>query len=98
MFLVRRHLLHQLRVSKLLDWKMRCLKAAGAIFLAVEHEQRIHLASIKSDPLQIWTKLESVHVSKRPGACFNAYDDLFSIRKQPEESLQGPMNRIDEAM
>ena len=86
------------KVAELLDWKMRSLKAAGALFLAVEHEQRIHLAGIESDPLAIWTKLESVHVSKRPGACFNAYDDLFSIRKQPDESLQALMNRIDEAM
>jgi len=29
---------------------------------------------------------------------FNAYDDLFSIRKQPDESLQALMNRIDESM
>jgi len=86
------------KVAELLDWKMRSLKAAGALFLAVEHEQRIHLAGIESYPLAIWTKLESVHVSKRPGARFNAYDDLFSIRKQPDESLQALMNRIDEAM
>ena len=86
------------KVAELLDWKMRSLKAAGGLFLAVQHEQRIHLTGIESDPLAIWTKLESIHVSKRPGARFNAYYDLFSIWKQPDESLQALMNRIDESM
>ena len=47
------------KVAELLDWKMRSLKAAGGLFLAVQHEQRIHLTGIESDPLAIWTKLES---------------------------------------
>src|SRR3981189_656743 len=86
------------RPSELLDWKMRAPKAAGALFLAVEHEQRVHLGGIETDPIKIWSKLETVHLNKRPGTRFNAYDDLFSIRKQPEESLQSLMNRVDEAM
>ena len=86
------------RPSELLDWKMRAQKAAGALFLAVEHEQRVHLGGIETDPIKIWSKLETVHLNKRPGTRFNAYDDLFSIRKQPEESLQSLMNRVDEAM
>src|SRR5258705_13847072 len=86
------------KVAELLDWKMRSLKAAGGLFLAVQHEQRIHLTSIKSDPIAIWTKLEPIHVPKCPGARFNAYDNLFSIRKHPDESLQALMNRINESM
>ena len=80
------------------DWKLRGQKAAGALFLALEHEQRVHLGGIESDPIAIWSKLESVHLAQRPGARFNAYDGLFSIRKRPDESLQALMNRVDESL
>ena len=30
----------------------------------------------------MWKLLEAAHLSKKPGARFNAYDDLFTIRKQ----------------
>ena len=46
----------------------------------------------------MWVKLESVHLQKRPGARFNAYDALFSIKKLPDESLQALMTRVDTAM
>ena len=46
----------------------------------------------------MWTKLESVHLQQRPGARFNAYDDLFSIRKKEDESLFSLSTRIDECM
>ena len=82
-------------VAELQDWRLRSQKAAGALFLAVEHEQRIHLGGIESNPIAIWAKLESVHLAQRPGARFNAYDALFSIRKHPDESLQALMNRVD---
>ena len=39
-----------------------------------------------------------MHLQQRPGARFNAYDDLFSIRKLEEESLQSLANRVDAAM
>jgi len=39
-----------------------------------------------------------VHLQKRPGNRFNAYDDLFSIRKEEEESLQTLINRVETAM
>ena len=64
----------------------------------VEHDQRIHLASIQDDPVKMWIKLEEIHMAKRAGARFNAYDDLFSIRKKEEESLMSLTNRIDTAM
>jgi len=86
------------QVAEVQDWRLRSQKAAGALFLAVEHEQRIHLGGIESDPIAIWAKLESVHLAQRPGARFNAYDALFSIRKRPEESLQALMNRVDASM
>ncbi|EGN91310.1 hypothetical protein SERLA73DRAFT_19158, partial [Serpula lacrymans var. lacrymans S7.3] len=59
---------------------------------------RIHLDGIIDDPVKIWEKLAIVHVSKKPGTRFNAYDDFFSIRKKEDESLQSLMTRIDEGM
>jgi hypothetical protein len=58
----------KLKGSEFLDWKLRFQKAAGALFLAIQHEQCIHLNGIESDPATIWSKLESVHLAKHPGA------------------------------
>ena len=38
-------------------WDEKALKAAGELFLAIEVEQRTHLAGIEDDPVVIWTKL-----------------------------------------
>ena len=46
----------------------------------------------------MWTRLEAVHQQKRPGARFNAYDTLFSIRKKEDESLQSMVARVQDAM
>ena len=79
-------------------WLKRAQKAAGELYLAVEQDQKSHFHGILSDPIRIWTTLRDVHMSKKPGARFNAYDDLFSIRKQPNESLQSLCARIDLSM
>ncbi|KIK50740.1 hypothetical protein GYMLUDRAFT_252684 [Collybiopsis luxurians FD-317 M1] len=42
--------------------------------------------------------LEKIHVSKQSGARFNAYDELFSIVKSKEESLQSLGDRVGAAM
>ena len=80
------------------QWLEKAEKAAGWIYLMVEHDQRIHLASIQDDLVKMWIKLGEIHMTKRAGAHFNAYDDLFSIRKKEEESLMSLTNRIDTAM
>ena len=46
----------------------------------------------------MWTNLETTYRQKKAGSCFNAYDDLFSIRKSDDESLQSLINRVDESM
>jgi hypothetical protein len=84
--------------ESVLKWKKRAQKAAGELFLSVEQDQKSHFHSILSDPILIWTTLRDAHMSKKPGARFNAYDNLFSIRKQPNESLQALYARIDTAM
>ncbi len=88
----------RLRRPALDAWNLKSDKAAGYIFLAVEDNQKVHFASISDDPVKMWAALAAVHLQKRPGARFNAYDDLFSIRKQEDESLQSLMNRVDTAI
>lgn len=48
--------------------------------------------------IAMWKTLDSVHLQKRPGARFNAYDTLFGIRKSPDESLSSLMTRVDASM
>jgi Reverse transcriptase (RNA-dependent DNA polymerase)/gag-polypeptide of LTR copia-type/GAG-pre-integrase domain/Integrase core domain len=79
-------------------WDEKAEKAAGWIYLMVETSQTVHLKGKEDDPVAMWKALESVHLQQKPGARFNAYDDLFSIRKTEEESLQSLVNRVDAAM
>ena len=81
-----------------LKWQKRAQKAAEELFLSVEQDQKSHFHGILSDSISIWTTLRDVHMSKKPGARFNAYDNLFSIRKQPNESLQSLCARINSTM
>jgi hypothetical protein len=46
----------------------------------------------------MWKALEEVHMQKRAGTRFNAYDDLFSIRKRDDEDLQSLINRVDHSI
>ena len=64
----------------------------------MDQQQRVHLSDIEDDPIQIWRKLEEVHMNKQAGTRFNAYDDLFSIRLQESESLSSLITRVDAVM
>ena len=82
----------------LAKWEAKAEKAAGEIYLLVENDQRVHFRGFEEDPIQIWKILESAHLSKKPGARFNAYDDLFSINKESGESLVDLGVRIEKAI
>ena len=84
--------------DKLYVWEGKSERAAGEIYLMVENDQRVHFRGFEEDPVEMWKLLESAHLSKRPGARFNAYDDLFSIRKQDDESLVNLGVKIEKAM
>ena len=62
-------------------WELKADRAAGQLFLMVDYSQRVHFNGIKDDPVKMWKALQDIHMQKRPGTRFNAYDDLFSIRK-----------------
>ncbi len=84
--------------EELNKWENKAEKAAGEIYLLVENDQRVHFRGHEEDPIEMWKLLEAAHLSKKPGARFNAYDDLFSIRKQDDETLVGLGVRIEKAM
>ncbi|KAF8226815.1 hypothetical protein L208DRAFT_344995 [Tricholoma matsutake] len=44
----------------------------------------------------MWELLERGNQSKKPGTCFNTYDDLFSVRKQETEDLEGLIACVSE--
>ena len=46
----------------------------------------------------MWDSLRSIHLQKHPSTRFNAYDDLFNIRKTEDESLQSLINRVEDRM
>ena len=58
-------------------WDKSAEKAAGELYLLVSEEQKVHFAGITDDPCKMWAQLERVHLQRRPGARFNAYDALF---------------------
>ena len=60
-------------------WEAKAERAAGEIFLLVENDQRVYFRGFEEDPVKMWKLLGDAHLSKKPGARFNAYDDLFSI-------------------
>ena len=82
----------------LTKWEIKAEKAAGEIYLLVENDQRVHFRGFEEDPIEMWKRLESAHLSKKPGARFNAYDDFFSIHKEDNESLMDIGVRIKKAM
>ena len=84
--------------KELADWKRKAAKASREIWLAVEDDQKVYIKEVKGDPAAMWQKLKAIHVQKKPGARFNAYDILFNIRKEENETLTALMARADKAM
>ena len=71
---------------------------ATLIYIYVEKAHRVHIRGLEESPVLMWKKLEEVGLQHKPGTRFNALDTLFSIRKDPEESLPALVSRIEAAM
>ena len=84
--------------QELSDWKRKTAKASGEIWLSVEDDQKVYMKEVKGDPTAMWKQLEAIHVQKKPGTRFNAYDALFNVRKGEIEPLTALMARADKAM
>ena len=85
-------------LDKLETYLDKLEQAAGILILSVGQDQRVHLSGMEDDPIQMWAKLEEVHMNEEPGTRFNAYDDLFSIRLGEAESLSSLIVRVDDVM
>src|SRR5258705_3874768 len=75
------------KVEEVIKWEEKAEQAAGEIYLLVENDQRVHFRGKEDDPVEMWKLLEMAHLSMKPGAHFNTYDDLFSIQKQDGKTL-----------
>ena len=64
----------------------------------LDQDQKTLVDGCKDNLCVMWTTLETTYRQKKAGSRFNAYDDLFSIRKSDDESLQSLINRVDESM
>ncbi|KAJ3910869.1 hypothetical protein F5877DRAFT_86864, partial [Lentinula edodes] len=84
--------------EKLEKWELKAEKAAGLIYLAVSPAQQVPIKAHQEDPIRMWSILEQQHVSKKPGARFNAYNALFTITKSADESLMDMAARVEAAM
>ena len=82
----------------LAKWEAKAERAAGAIYLLVENDQRVHFRGFEEEPIKMWELLEKAHLSKKPGARFNAYDDFFSIYKENNETLMDLGVHIEKAI
>src|SRR5271156_4607481 len=83
--------------KELAAWKRKAAKASGEIWLAIDDSQKVHVKDLKGNPQEMWKKLEGIHVQRKPGTHFNAYESLLSIRKRDDESLSDLMTRASKA-
>ncbi|KAJ7721976.1 hypothetical protein B0H14DRAFT_2642281 [Mycena olivaceomarginata] len=79
-------------------WLVDSGKAAGSICASLEALQRVHIKGMEENPVTMWAALEKVHGEKKPGARFAAYNTLFSICKESDETLTTLMGRVDGAV
>ena len=72
--------------------------AAGLIYLALHPTQQILVRDFMEDPSKMWETLEAHHMQKKPSSRFTAYESLFNIVKQDNESLPALCAQVDDAM
>ena len=79
-------------------WELDQEMAAGLIASTLEAGQHVHVQGLEDDPVKMWEALHNVHVQKQAGTRFNAYDVLFNIRKEPDETLHSLISHVTTAM
>jgi hypothetical protein len=81
-----------------MDWKLSVDAAAGEIFSCLDRSQWPHVTGIEDNPLAMWKALESANLHRKAGTRFNAFDELFGLRKMDNESLMDFGARAQGAM
>lgn len=84
--------------KELKDYKKDLAAAAGYIWLYLDPSQQAHVNDLKGNPTAIWKKLEGIHQQQKPGNRFNAYEKLFNIHKEDDESLTTLVGRVETSM
>ncbi|KZP34560.1 hypothetical protein FIBSPDRAFT_718939 [Athelia psychrophila] len=81
-----------------MSWEDRSERACGIITMSLSPGQKTHSSAAKDDQIEIWKALKTVHAAQEPGNHYNTYDDLFSIKKQEEESLSALIMCTEQAV
>jgi hypothetical protein len=79
-----------------MDWMNKSYKAAGMLVSSLSPEVVVYIRDDMEDPVKIWDTLKKTFIKPSSAPRFQAYQDLFSIRKNPSETLDGVINRVDE--
>ena len=79
-----------------MEWMNKSYKAAGILISSMSPEIRVYTRDDGEDPIKIWDTLKKTFIKPLSAPRFQAYQDLFSIKKEPSETLDGVINRVDE--
>jgi hypothetical protein len=79
-----------------LDWMNKSQKAVGILKSSMSPEVIVYVRDNEDDPVKIWDTLKKTFIKPISAPRFQAYQDLFSIKKDPSETLDGVINRVDE--
>ena len=80
------------------DWEKRAEKATGEIFLRLDSANRDAVVDDLDNPVHMWEKLQRHHEDKSSLGRFNAYEDLFNVRKRDDESMEELIGRVSTLM
>jgi hypothetical protein len=79
-----------------LDWMNKSQKAVGILKSSMSPEVIVYVRDNEDDPVKIWATLKKTFIKPSSAPRFQAYQDLFSIKKDPSETLDAVINRVDE--
>jgi hypothetical protein len=79
-----------------MEWMNKSFKAAGILISSMSPEVKVYIRDDKEDPVKIWNILKQTFIKPVSAPRFQAYQDLFSIKKDSSETLDGVINRVDE--
>jgi hypothetical protein len=89
----------EMKNAEALDrFEMNKEKAAGEIFAHLSVSQQTHVKGKEDDPAAMWLALSTVHRQQVPGMRFTAYNNLFNVVKDADESLPSVAGRVMEAL
>ena len=80
------------------EWDNQQEQAAGLLARMVERQLHHHFKDYRTDPVRIWDILKRENTAVAPGMRFNAYDDLFGMRKRDDETLEDFGDRVTNSM